>query len=44
MSMAQSGNTDICVMDIRTRRTQRITGTPGIDTGASCGRMVRDHL
>ena len=35
LSMAQSGNTDIYIMDIRTRRTQRITNTPGIDTAPS---------
>jgi TolB protein len=35
MSMAQDGNSDIYAMDLRTRRVQRLTSHPAIDTSPS---------
>ena len=35
MSMAQKGNSDIFVMDLRTRRVNRLTTNPSIDTSPS---------
>jgi TolB protein len=43
MSMAHDGNSDIYVMDLRTRRVQRLTSNPAIDTSPSYspdGRQV----
>jgi TolB protein len=35
MSFAENGNSDIYVMDLRTRRVRQLTNSPSIDTGPS---------
>ena len=35
MSMAKDGNTEVYTMDLRTRRVQRLTRHPAIDTSPS---------
>ncbi len=35
LSMAQDGNTEIYSMDLRTRKTERLTNSPAIDTSPS---------
>ena len=35
MTLAENGNSDIYVMDLRTRRVKRLTDHPGIDTSPS---------